>query len=123
MSYNYKGKRVFISGPMTGKPGWNGKEFNRAERELRELEAEWVFNPWYFSPSEDEPVQPHEYYMMKSLEQLTMRDWKRCGGERPYFDCIVMLDGWWDSEGARVERAVAEAIGLDVIEWDEPEYL
>ena len=122
MSYNYKGKRVFISGPMTGKPDWNRAEFQRAERELWELGADLVFSPASIAPQEGQPVLPHEFYMAKTLNRLTTL---RYGGfpDLPFYDVIVMLDGWWGSAGATVERAVAEAIGLDVVEWDEPEYL
>lgn len=122
MSYCYKDKKVFISGPMTGQPDWNRAEFDRAERELRELEARDVLNPTIFSPMPGETPLPHEAYMAKTLNVLTWLDHTSIPS-RPYYDCIVMLDGWWASDGARVERAVAEAMGLDVIEWDEPEYL
>ena len=122
MSYNYKGRRVFISGPMTGRPDWNRAEFERAERELRGLGAESVFNPARLAPEGSEPALPHEAYMAKTLNVLTRLDYTAVPNA-PWHDAIVLLDGWWDSEGAKVERAVAEAIGMDVIEWDEPEYL
>ncbi|MBR3157891.1 MAG: DUF4406 domain-containing protein [Atopobiaceae bacterium] len=122
MSYNYKGKRVFISGPMTGKPDWNRAEFERAAIELWELGAGAVFNPASIAPREGEPAMAHELYMARTLNRLTVLDFTGFPNV-PYYDVIVMLDGWWDSEGAKVERMVAEAIGLDVVEWDEPEYL
>lgn len=122
MSYCYKDKRVFISGPMTGKPEWNRAEFDRAERELLELGADKVFNPARIAPMPGEPPKPHEAYMAKTLNVLTRLDYTGIPN-RPYYDCIVMLDGWWASDGARIEHAVAEAMGVDVVEWDEPEYL
>lgn len=122
MSYRYEGRRVFISGPMTGLPDWNRAEFERAERELFGLGADKVFNPACIAPMPGEPSRPHEAYMAKTLNVLTRLDYTGIPN-RPYYDCIVMLDGWWASDGARIERAVAEAIGIDVVEWDEPEYL
>lgn len=122
MSYNFKDKRVFISGPMTGLPDWNRAEFERAERELYDLGAESVFNPAHLAPQGDEPAMAHSLYMAKTLSVLTRLSWSAYPN-MPWFDCIVLLDGWWNSEGAKVEHAVAEAIGLDVVEWDEPEYL
>ena len=122
MSYRYEGRRVFISGPMTGLPDWNRAEFDRAERELLELGADKVFNPAIMAPRDGEPVLSHERYMARTLNVLTRIDYAS-DPSRPYYDCVAMLDGWWASDGARLERAVAEAIGIDVVEWDEPEYL
>ncbi len=122
MSYVYKGKRVFISGPMTGMPDWNRAEFERAERELRELGAAAVYNPASMAPREGESVQAHEWYMARTLNVLTRLDYA-ADPSRPYYDAVILLDGWWKSDGATLEQAVAEAIGIDTIEWDEPEYL
>lgn len=122
MSYIYKDKRVFISGPMTGFYDWNRPEFERAERELRELGAAAVYNPAFMAPRAGDPVMAHEWYMARTLNTLTRFDYAH-DPSKPYYDAIVLLDGWWKSDGATLERAVAEAIGIDVIEWDEPEYL
>ena len=122
MSYAYEGKRVFISGPMTGMPDWNRAEFDRAERELRELDAAAVYNPAFMAPREGESALAHEWYMARTLNVLTRLDYA-ADPSRPFYDAVVLLDGWWKSDGATLERAVAEAIGIDVIEWDEPEYL
>ena len=122
MSYNYKGKRVFISGPMTGRPDWNRAEFDRAERELREMGAMRVFNPAFLAPGPGSVAKEHEFYMAKTLNALTRLDYTQ-GLATPYYDVLALLDGWEDSAGARIEAAVATAIGLDVVEFDELEYL
>lgn len=122
MGYNCKGKRVFISGPMTGRPDWNRAEFDRVERELRELGAADIFSPASIAPPMGCDAMPHSYYMARTLNVLTRLDGASVPA-RPYYDAVALLDGWWQSDGARVERAVAEAMGIDIVEWDEPEYL
>ena len=76
-----------------------------------------VFNPARIAPMPGEPPKPHEAYMAKTLNVLTRLDYTDIPN-RPYYDCIVMLDGWWASDGARIERAVAEAMGIEVREID-----
>ena len=51
--------------------------------------------------------------MARSLrELLAERPW--VGDEEPHYDLLVSLPGWQDSAGARLEREVAEAIGMEV---------
>ena len=45
--------------------------------------------------------------MARDLHVLTMMD-----GERPWFDCVVLLPGWYASAGAQAEQLVAHECGI-----------
>lgn len=122
MSYDMDGLRVFLSGPMTGREGWNKPAFDAAEEWCREHGAKEVYNPATLVPKEGERVHPHERYMTRTLHELTkfgptledVEDWFH-----PLYDVLVLLDGWWASDGASRERTVAMSCGIDVIELEE----
>lgn len=50
-------------------------------------------------------TRPWEWYMRRTLQMM--------------LDCdeIVLLPGWRDSKGARIERDLAEKLGMPVSEW------
>ena len=88
--------RVYIAGPMTGLPDSNYPAFNVAAKQLRELGYE-VENP------AENPVPEcgsWEAYMRTALAQLV-----RC-------DEIHFLRGWASSRGAKLERQVAQELGI-----------
>ena len=104
-------KRVYISGPMTGRPQYNRPAFFAMEKRLKALGFS-VLNPagW--------PEQPtYEDYLRVDLAMLSR-----------YADAIMLLDGWEHSRGARAEAAMARGLGLpvlfeaqlDEVEYDEP---
>lgn len=104
-----KGKNVYISGPITGRPLHNAPAFAEAHAMLREMGAREVYNPslrWLRESVE----RSHEWYMLRCVNALS----SECGG-KPFYDAIVLLDGFEDSEGALVELSVAEAVGIDVL--------
>jgi len=100
-------KRVYLSGPMTGRPAFGFPAFFEAEEFLKD--QGWkVVNPARldvelgFVPSLDEAM-PHEFYMKRDLPLLI-----GC-------DAIALLPEWWTSKGAHQELNVAMMCGLDVI--------
>lgn len=96
--------RVYIAGPMRGKPDLNFPEFNRVAAEWRAAGFE-VINPAELDGGD--VSQPFSYYIKRDIQALLT-----C-------DAIVLLKGWSDSQGARVEQNVAEACGLLHFEpWD-----
>lgn len=116
MRTSVKGKRVFLSGPITGMPDYNREMFAEAERYLRGCGARWVYNPSKLSPMSDSP-KLHAEYMRETLHELTGRsDTRGRNGGGNYYDVIVLLPGWKGSVGARMEMSVAETIGMEVIE-------
>lgn len=118
MRASVKGKRVFLSGPITGMPDYNRELFAEAEKYLRGSGARWVYNPSKLSPRSGSP-KLHAEYMRETLHELTASSDTRGTNKNQrglYYDAIVLLPGWKSSVGARMEMAVAESIGMEVIE-------
>lgn len=110
--------RVYLAGKMRGLENFGAEHFRRATAALRALGHEVV------SPVEEtEAIYGEEIYKNNPdgdedaagidgrvvfLNDLTFI----C----KHADAVVLLPNWVDSKGARAERAVAEALGLKVIE-------
>ena len=99
-----KGRRVYLSGPMTGIEGWNKPAFDGAEKQLRKLNIHDVYNPADHIDSHS--TASHCVAMQLSLNELTSTKF--------WYDLLVSLPGWEQSAGARLEREVAEACGIEV---------
>lgn len=118
---NVRGKRVFLSGPMTGRHAYNVAEFAKAHERLNELGAERVFDhafEWYASLAHGSSTRDHGYYMRKTLAELVSGD---LGCDAPLYDVLVTLPGWEVSDGARREVGVARSIGIPVVEYGDVE--
>jgi uncharacterized protein DUF4406/uncharacterized protein DUF6378 len=95
---------VYISGPMRGYPECNYEAFHDAHGILAQ-QGYTVLNPAEnFDGAKDLPI---ETYMREDLSMLL--------GATD----IYMLKGWHNSEGARLELAVAKSLGLTVIYEDD----
>ena len=88
--------RIYIAGPMSGLPKLNYPAFNRAAEGLRALGYE-VENP---AENPEPPCKSWAGYMRMSVAQVA-----RC-------DEVHFLRGWSQSRGARLERQIAESLGL-----------
>lgn len=88
--------KVYISGPMTGKPNFNKQAFTEAEHYLKSLGYD-VVNPHNY------PVNKYEVCMKRDIALLI-----NC-------DAIYLLEGWSKSRGAKTEYAVACSIGLTIL--------
>ena len=97
-----KGKRVYLSGPITNTKNYKGL-FMFAEELVGFDEAEEIYNPATQIPSSS------------SWEQAM----RRCLSEITNYDTVVMLPGWNASRGARLERDVALACGIHVVNLSE----
>ena len=90
------GRRVYISGPMSGYPGWNFAAFNDAASQLRELGYE-VVNP------------------VDINTDVTM-PWAEClkADLAAVLECtdVACLAGWELSRGAVFEVHVAMALSI-----------
>lgn len=120
-----KGKRVFLSGPITGMPHHNVGAFAEAHDDLKVAGAEYVFNPalGYLCQRQGlATLKTHDDYMTDCIHELTDRRKRTQGWEdvipRKY-DMLVSLPGWEDSNGATKERVVAEACGIECHDLDE----
>ena len=112
-----KGKRVFLSGPMSGIDHYNAPEFTRAHAVCKEAEAFSVFNPaeeWLNGYE----TRSHEYYLRTCVHELTR---ERLEDYEPFYDVVVQLPGWENSEGAKTEAIVASACGIPCIALDDVE--
>ncbi len=95
-------KRIYISGPMTGLPGFNFAAFHAAAAGLRRAGFE-VVNPAEVNP---DPTT-HRYACLRDdLASLA-----RC-------DALALLDGWERSPGANREVHNALAMGFVVAPLD-----
>ncbi|WP_321336503.1 DUF4406 domain-containing protein [Breoghania sp.] len=96
-------KSVYLSGPMTGIQGFNYPAFNSAAAQLRAAGIRVC------SPAE----YPHD----GPLEDFPIRDAfaSYCDFICYAADAVVLLDGWETSDGARVEKALADRIGVPTI--------
>lgn len=82
---------------MTGKPNHNRDAFNEAEAELARNGWEVVNPARNFGGRTD---LPREEYFLQDIPQLVT-----C-------DAILLLDGWKESRGARLEFAIARECGI-----------
>ena len=108
--------RLYISGPVTGIFGRNIQAFWVAEHCLSKA-GYYATIPHDLVNSDD----THETAMLLCINELTERTQKPgASGIVPYYDGLALLTGWEQSDGARLERAVAEACGIPcktVDEW------
>lgn len=93
--------KVYISGPVTGTTDYPAR-FAQAAAFLRNHGYE-VINPVAIMAPMPESTT-WEGYMAVSLSLLTQAD------------AIYSLRGWRDSKGAVVERKMAEALGVEVLD-------
>ena len=116
---NIKGKNVFLSGGMSGYEHYNIGSFANAHAIVRELGARCVYDPafaWINQPLADDASLTHEDYMLRCLHELTRT--KFCRDDGPFYDVLVSLPHWDRSDGAVLERAVAEACGIACVDLD-----
>lgn len=97
-----KGKRVYLSGPITDTKNYKGL-FMFTEELVGFGEPEEIYNPASQIPSSFNWVQAMH----------------RCLSEITNYDTVVMLPGWNVSRGARLERDVALACGMHIVDFGE----
>ena len=98
ISDKVKGKKVYLSGPITGIKNYKGL-FLFAEELVKMCDASQVFNPALQIPDS----LGYEEAMKRCVRALTDHD------------IIVMLPDWNVSQGSKVEHEVARACGMDVV--------
>lgn len=90
------GKRIFISGPMSGYLNYNRAAFAEAARHLRNA-GYTPINPGNLRLGPDAEWQD---YMLESLKLLNTAE------------AVALLPKWQLSDGARIEKLWATRIGL-----------
>ena len=107
-------KVVYICGPMRGYPDYNFPTFDRAERILRNrgyhpvspAAMDRLFEGWGAAPPGDAEFTQSDFKRFILRDLVALMD---C-------DAICMLPGWQDSKGAKLEKALAEFLGLEEVE-------
>lgn len=91
--------KIYVAGPMTGLPGLNYPAFHQAAAALRAAGHDVT------NPAENPAPECGSWlgYMRMSVSQVAQAD------------CVAMLPGWWNSPGARLERHIAEKMGLQIM--------
>lgn len=112
-----KGRRVYLSGPMTGLPDLNRKAFNDAEELVKSLDADYWYNPAQMIDRWKD--DKYTFCLMRSIAEVCEFGYWDSDYEHPLYDLLVSLPGWEKSAGARLEREVAVACGIDVCELAE----
>jgi len=97
-----RGAPVYLGGPMTGLPEFNYPEFDRATGRLRAAGIP-VHNPAEMHDGRTD--LPREVYMRESLASVL-----KCAA-------VVMLPGWQESSGAKIEAITAASTGIPVYEY------
>lgn len=108
--------RLYLIGPVTGKPNDNIGGFERAREALRaDGYAVDIPHDFVFSDA------PYESAMIVSIHRLTMNDPVPTKARQyvPHYDGVALLDGWELSRGAKLERDIAVAVGIPCRPWKE----
>ena len=87
---------IYLSGPMTGLPGYNYTAFNAEAARLRAL-GYTVENP---AENKHPADQTYAGYMRAAVQQMLT-----C-------DAIALLPGWMESRGAVIERQLAMDVDM-----------
>ena len=115
MQTNRDPLRVFISGPISGKPGLNRNAFDREERLLREA-GHTTFNPFSIVRISEE--EEFEWQRTLGWEGAKKKEWQYymriCIGQIPLCDEMRMLPHWQNSHGSRLEHQIARELGLKI---------
>lgn len=98
--------KVYIAGPMTGLPEYNYPAFHSAAAELRGRGYE-VESPAEHDHGTD---MPWDFYVRLGLVKLL-----DC-------DAVVLLPGWENSRGARLEWYVASRLQMRCVDWPDLPY-
>lgn len=102
-----RGTHVYLAGPMRGLPNFNFPAFHAAAADLRDRGYE-VWSPAEhdqaagFVPTTGEGLKELRDYMLADLPEVLRSD------------LIVVLPGWEQSAGARLEVHVAHTCGIPV---------
>lgn len=101
--------RLYLAGPMRGKPEYNFPAFHAATKRLRDI----GFEVW--SPAENDMTQ--DGFDPKTDQAREMSHYmKRDLPEVCHADAVAVLPGWEKSQGATLEVHVCRAIGHPVID-------
>jgi hypothetical protein len=96
-------KKVYISGPMTGRPDFNYPAFYKAEEHAKSVGCVPLNPARNFGGRTD---LPREVYLRKDVEMLLQANE------------VWVLPGWQEGEGSKLEVAIAQALKIPVVECE-----
>lgn len=92
-------KRIYLSGPMTGRPNLNFPAFHAAAGRLRTLGYDVV------SPAEIAHGNEATWHAAMRADIKGLLD---C-------DTLALLEGWQTSSGAHLEMHIAHRVGINIV--------
>ena len=95
---------VYLSGPITDLPENNFSAFAHAQEKIEAM-GYVVLNPHEICRF----IDPALYETKELHWEACMRE---CCANLPYAHCVVTLEGWEKSKGARKEVAIARELGF-----------
>lgn len=98
--------KIYIAGPMRGLPDDNRPAFDAAAAYLRDI-GHVVYSP---AEHDRELEQPIGITNGRELKRQILWDLERIAE----VDCVVLLSGWHNSAGVRLELEMARFVGCDV---------
>jgi len=101
--------KVYLAGPMSGKEDFNFPAFFEAAKKLRKR-GHKVFNP-----AEEDLKEWKDLETIKKKANYRTCLKKDLSWICDRADAIALLPGWKKSKGVKVEKALADALGLKVI--------
>jgi len=102
-----KKPKIYIAGPMRGLPDFNYPTFNQYAQAHRNVGWD-VANPVEIGADYGTPEQINaDPALLAAVVEAELHALETC-------DAIYLLDGWQNSEGARMELATAIAYGLKI---------
>lgn len=96
---------AYLAGPMTGIEAFNFPAFVTAARELTDLGLRSIRHTAQGTPPDLDEAEPWGNYLRVALRKML-----GC-------DAVVVLPGWRESKGARLEVHVALELGMPVVEY------
>lgn len=96
---------VYLAGPMTGYPEFNFPAFKAAASDIDEMGVGQVWHTANGTPPDPEDAPPWSVYLRVALRKLL------------HCNAVVVLPGWRESRGARLEVYVALELGMPVVEY------
>ena len=103
--------KIYLAGPMRGIPKFNFPAFEFAVQRLR-WQGHEVFSPAEKGEEVVLETTPEIQNSMKFRRKVFELDTRWICQQA---EAVALLPGWDKSPGARAERALAEAIGINVI--------
>lgn len=103
---------IYLSGPMTGIEDFNLPAFQAAAADLRGRGFTVIV------PGEWDDITPEELVAMSvSRHRRAFFLSRDIDFIQESATCVVTIDGWEESEGAKLEVAVAQALGIPVYDY------